>query len=203
MHGTREIFLNWGRIALSAAMILGVINLVLSHTKKIALQNKGWIFSLILLLSFGITLYFALPYKVVVHDGVVSTLKGTDAGTLGYKIFMNVYTPLSSTIFALVAFFIASAAFRAFRAKNFEATLLLLSAIIVMIGSTSFGDMLLHSLHLDQFVGPYTSSWLSNQIQQIPMSAAQRAINFGVTFGVIFISIKILTGIDRSYFGGE
>jgi len=202
VHGAREVFLNWGRIAITCAMFLGILNLLFSSLKKIALQKQGWIYSLILLVSFAVTLYYSIPYKVVVHGSSILTHKGTDVGTAGYTIFTNVYPPLSSTMFALVAFFIASAAFRAFRAKNMEAVLLLGAAIIVMIGSIPFGDLFLHAIGLDGILGHYNLSWLANQIQQIPMSAAQRAINFGVAFGMVFMSIKILAGIDRSYFGG-
>ncbi len=207
IQGAREIFLNWGRIALTFAMILGIMNLLMSNLRKVALRKAGWIYNVILLGSFALTFYFAVQYKMVPSGNTFITHKGTDMGSSGTmsfasKIFLDVYTPLSGTIFSLVAFFIASAAFRAFRAKNIEAILLLSSAIVVMLGSIPFGDSLFAWLGLEHILGHRNFSWLSTQIQQIPMSAAQRAINFGVAFGMVFMSIKILTGIDRSYFGG-
>lgn len=190
IHGAREVFLNWGRVALSATMILGILNLLFSNLKQVGLRRSGWMYNAVLLVSFGITFFYAIYYKIVIHGSQVVTIKGTDAGQTGFQIFTDVYIPLSATIFALVAFYIVSAAFRAFRAKSIEAALLLISAVIVMLGSIPLGS----SLHL---------SGLSNFIQQIPMTAGQRAILFGVGIGMVTISIKILSGIDRSYFGGN
>ena len=57
-----------------------------------------------------------------------------EKGTLFKWIFEFMFTPLSATMFALLAFFVASASYRAFRIRNFEATLLLISGMIIMIG---------------------------------------------------------------------
>tara|TARA_B100000315_G_scaffold260061_2_gene319038 strand:- start:6312 stop:7316 length:1005 start_codon:yes stop_codon:yes gene_type:complete len=62
------------------------------------------------------------------------------SGTLFSWMFFNVFTPLSATMFALLAFFVASASYRAFKIRNFEATLLLISGIIIMIGRVPLGS---------------------------------------------------------------
>lgn len=63
-------------------------------------------------------------------------------GSLFYWMFFNIYTPLQATMFALLAFFVASASYRAFRIRNFEATLLLVSGIILMLGRVPVGDLI-------------------------------------------------------------
>ena len=62
-------------------------------------------------------------------------------GGLFKWMFDNIFTPLSATMFALLAFYVASASYRAFRARNFEATLLLLAGIIIMIGRVPIGSL--------------------------------------------------------------
>jgi hypothetical protein len=105
---------------------------------------------------------------------------------------MNLYTsvivPLQSTMFALLAFFIASAAYRAFRARTLEATLLLIAAIIVMLGRVPLGEALWDKL-------PLISDW----IMDVPQTAAKRGIFIGTYLGAVAMSIRIILGIERTY----
>ncbi len=65
-----------------------------------------------------------------------------EEGTLFNWLFKYLFTPMSATMFALLAFFVASASYRAFRIRNFEATLLLLSGIIIMLGRVPLGSII-------------------------------------------------------------
>jgi len=106
-------------------------------------------------------------------------------------IFDNVQVPAGATIFSILAFFMASAAYRTFRARNKEATILLIAAIIVMLGRVPIGTM------ISQYI-PVAADW----IMSVPNLAAKRAILIGVSIGVIATSIKIIFGIERAYLGG-
>ncbi len=100
--------------------------------------------------------------------------------------------PLSSTMFSLLAFYVASAAFRAFRAKTKEATFLLVAAFIVMLGRVPLGALIWSKI-------PVISNW----IMAYPTTAGQSAIMIGAALGVVSVSIKIMLGIERTYLGGE
>ena len=63
-------------------------------------------------------------------------------GTLFKWMFDYVFSPMSATMFSLLAFFVASASYRAFRIRNFEATLLLVSGIIIMVGRVPIGGVI-------------------------------------------------------------
>ena len=59
-----------------------------------------------------------------------------------YWLFDSIYLPLGATMFALLAFFVASASYRAFRIRNFEATLLLISGVLLMLGRVPVGVLI-------------------------------------------------------------
>ena len=65
----------------------------------------------------------------------------TESGTFFKWLFDSAYSPIDMTMFALLAFFVASASYRAFRIRNFEASLLLLAGVLVMLGAVPIGDL--------------------------------------------------------------
>jgi hypothetical protein len=104
---------------------------------------------------------------------------------------------MGATMFSLLAFFIASAAFRAFKARNVTAVLLLATAFIVMLGRVPIGALITRSLPENMQLGSIVE-WILN----IPNMAAQRGILMGVGLGMIATAIKIILGIERGYLGG-
>ena len=115
-------------------------------------------------------------------------------------IYEYMITPLTSTMFALLAFFVASAAFRAFRAKNTEAILLLVTAFIVLLGRT-FAGVVLTGWFPDWASGLRLEN-LSIYVMQVFNTAGNRAIMIGIALGVAATGLRILFGIDRSWLGG-
>jgi hypothetical protein len=104
-----------------------------------------------------------------------------------------VQVPLDATVFSLLAFFMASAAYRSFRARSVEATILLVVAVIVILGRVPLGGDLTHGYL------PRITEWL----MIFPTVGAKRGIIFGVALGVIATSLRIILGIERSHLGGE
>lgn len=173
----QSVLLDWANVVYAFALILGSLTLWTMHQKKVQTRAEGWPYSLVTLLA-------------IAFVTVAGTVQGVEEGTLVNKYYNMVNSPLASTMFALLAFFIASAAFRAFRARNAEATLLLGTAIIMMIGRVSVGEFLWRGF-------PPVTEWLLD----VPNLAAKRAIALGIGLGAVSTALKIILGIDRSYLG--
>jgi hypothetical protein len=172
------------RIIAAFTLLIGVYSLCRVHYMRIRRQGAGWGYSIVMYISF-------------VAMVVCGVAWGTASGKPFMWIFNNVTTPLASTVFSILAFYIVSAVYRAFRAKTFEATIMLVAAIIIMIGRIPLGDMM--SEHLPNWL---RTSTLTFWLFQVPVVAAKRAVILGIALGVIATSLRIILGIERGYMGG-
>ncbi|OGO04396.1 MAG: hypothetical protein A2Y73_09080 [Chloroflexi bacterium RBG_13_56_8] len=158
------------------ALLLGLLNLIGVHGKRlVAHESKGGL-SLILILALLATLVVgvALPASQEIA-----------------WIFDYVSQPLQSTMAALLAFFVVSAAYRAFRLRNVEAAILLVTSLF----------MLLAQLPFIQAWSPYMPI-LREWIVTIPVTAGMRGILLGISLGTIATSLRILLAVDRPYTRG-
>jgi hypothetical protein len=112
-------------------------------------------------------------------------------------LYNQVYSPMQGTMFALLAFFIASAAFRAFRVRTVEAGMLAAAALIVMLGRVEIGNQMTAWLPEPLRLGA-VQDWIMN----VPQNAAKRAVLMGAALGVMATGLRVILGIERSYLGG-
>ena len=167
-----EAFVNddatqWYDIIASFAIFLGALNLLKLQFLKVVKRQSGWQYSVVAIASFffaftigffmkgaffvGEEVYFTqkAAEQAILASGSTETVKAVEWGAhisteggLFKGLFDSIFTPLSATMFALLAFYVASASYRAFRARNFEATLLLLAGIIIMLGRVPIGSLI-------------------------------------------------------------
>lgn len=188
INRVQDVFNDWVNIIAGFAIVLGILNLLRVNLDKMSKQAKGWGYSIFTVFGF---------LMIAIAGFFFSGGRGfQNPGTAFYWIYINLFFPLNSTMFALLAFFVASASYRAFRARNKEATLLLIAAAILMLGRVPLGE--------------YLSNWLpagfhladmSDWIMDFPQTAGQRAIMMGIALGIISTSLRIILGIERTYMG--
>ena len=177
-QGGYEMLLKWARLVAAFALVLGIASLLRTHGEKIHRRRKDWPYSIVALVSFAVMTVLGIGY-------------GHLEGTHFDWVFRHIQTSLDATMFALLAFFVASAAFRTFRARSVEATLLLATALVVMLGRVPIGQMIYRLM-------PDVSEW----IMSVPTIAGKRGILFGVALGVVATALRIILGIERSHLGG-
>jgi hypothetical protein len=197
----------WFDVLAAIAFVLGGGNLLKVHLKKISDRVRGWGYSLIVLASFLTTLAVGLlkvgvnpspQYPAFAWSGAYR-----DIGSPFWYLYEYAFQPLTATIFAMLAFYIASAAFRAFRAKNLEASLLLGAAFIILLGRTFAGVVLTNWIDPNGPLSGLRIENLSVLIMSVFATAGNRAIMIGIALGIVSTSLKVLLGIDRSYLGKD
>ena len=128
----------WYDILASFAIFLGGFNLLKMQLQKVLRKKSGWQYSLFAIGGFLLAIIAGFFY--IGDPNVAWGTHVTAKGTLFKWIFTYMFAPMQATMFALLAFFVASASYRAFRIRNFEATLLLVAGIIIMIGRVPLGS---------------------------------------------------------------
>ena len=175
-------------IVVAFGYVLGGANVLRVNFDGIYKRQSGWIYKIVLVV--------ALLATVVI--GAVEGRGFLNPGMRSKWIYDNIYSNMSATMFALLAFFIASAAFRAFRIRNTEAAVLAVAALIVMLGRVPLSNALTGWL-------PEWARLLTIQewIMEFPQNAAKRAILMGAALGVMATGLRVILGLERSYLSGE
>jgi len=179
----QDTLLDWFIIISGFALLLGIYSLLRKHIIHIQKKDAGWGYSLILN-SFFVGVFIVGIISAVQFKGMSLT-----PGSSLYYVYDYMVIPLSATMFSLLAFFIASAAYRAFRARKLNATLLLIAAVVVMLGRVPIVDNAFF-----KFLGQF-SDWF----MLIPQMAAKRGILIGIALGSFAMSLRIILGIERTY----
>lgn len=182
---------------------LAAFSLGLVHSKNVRARRPGYYNSVALFLAFIAMAVFGLwqtyaPTTVVVrHHGWVPRL--TTAQIYSY-LFDSTYVPLGSTLFSVLAFYMATAAFRAFRVRSAEAGFMMVAAFICMLGQVPLGMWLTHSLPLSGPLSYLRMEAMANWILGVFSMAGLRAVTFGIFVGALAISLRIWLNLERGAF---
>ena len=177
----------WYLIILPFALVFSSIALIRTHIMRIRRRTEHWRYSFLIFIGILMMVVIGVPFGPQHH--------------VFEWLFNNVQVPMDATMFSLLAFFIASAAYRAFRARTLEASLLLVTALIVMLGNVPVGDLMWNTVFAWLPWEDATSS-MKQWVLDNPNLSARRGIILGISLGVISQSIRIILGIERSYLGG-
>lgn len=176
--GIMRMGMFWMIIIGGMAAALGAVSLLSIHGERVMRRERGWHNSLILI--------------VILIGTIIIGIGFTPQSQIYRFVFRYVFTPLTTALLALLAFFIASASFRAFRVRSFDAGVLVLSAFLVMLGKSDIGETMWNYI-------PVVGQW----VLDIPNTAGSRGILLGATLGGIAVFLRVILGIERGHFIGR
>ena len=198
------------QIIAAMALALGTYGLIRLHLRNIVQQRSQWGYSVVLIVAF-VTMGFFSVWNTLAEKGVLSKTVVLQRG-FGL-LFDNMLVPLEATMFSLIAFYIFSAAYRAFRIRSIEASILMFTAMMVMIGIVSLGNVISYQwlgLPVEQTaemeknpfslrnIGynlalPRIAYWILQALN----APVQRAIEFGVGIAGLAMAIRLWLSLER------
>lgn len=182
----RSVFVEWTVIVVAFAMLLGVLNVVRVHGQRIQ-RGQGAVYSVILIIAF---LAVFVP-GILSPDSAPETLQDLvgPGGSIVHFAYQYVQRPLQATIFSLMAFFVATAAWRAFRVRSTASFIMFVAALLVLLGS----------FRLAVGSGWRVLTEAREWIMSVPAMAGTRGILLGIVLGTVVTGLRLLAGINRPY----
>jgi hypothetical protein len=179
IDGLGQVLISLAVLLATAALLLGLLNLLNAHWNKVSLQDRGWPYSAILILAllvtFGLGVLFGPDYEVML------------------LLFNHVQLPVEASLMALLAVSLTVAGFRLLaRKRDVLSLIFVVVACVVLLGATPWviaGDSP-QSAPFD-----YARNWLT----QVWAAGGSRGILLGVALGAIATGLRVLLASDRPF----
>lgn len=169
------VVLNWVIIVAGMALLVAVASLVLTHLRFIVAGKKGFLLSLVLVISFLATLVFGL-------------LRGVDDPVF-LKWVGAVVRPIETALLGLVALIMMSAAMKIFRERGW-------SALTVSFGVSAVIFLVLGLGFLQNLNFPALNEVI-RFVEGLPMIGA-RGLLIGIGIGLLMMAFRVLFGMEGS-----
>ncbi len=121
-------FKNWGVILGAAAIVLGIVNIVVVNVRAVRNRKADRVSTSLLFVALAVF-------------GSLGIIKGTEL-PFYQTMYTNMYIPMATTIFSMKIFYMLSAAYRSFVAKRGEATVMLGISLITLVTVVSIGEQI-------------------------------------------------------------
>ncbi len=179
---TLTILMQWAVVLAGVASIVGIVNLLVVHWKKVRARSSGAFYSLVALLAFVVTFAAGLimgPGDQRFQLGVTSIL-----------------VPVEGSLLALLVVTLAFASFWLIRKRslNLLSASFIVSVLVFLILNVGFVTSFLSSLD-----SPFIRGLLDG-INQLPVGGT-RGILIGIALGTLATGLRIIVGGDRPYSG--
>ncbi len=178
-----ETIRTWAIIVFNISLGLGAIRLLMQQSMNVQKRRENWQYSAMLLSLFVVMLLTGFA-------GYFATGLQTSNGIYNW-LFINIYTPLGATLYPITGFYIFSAAYRAFRARNVDAALMLIAGCFVMLKNAPVGEAI--------WIGFAT---IGNWFQFTGQIPGMRTFSIVGALGLIAYGFRALMGKERGFYAG-
>jgi hypothetical protein len=187
LAGLRDYLIKWAVIMAAFAFLLGILNILRVHSKKVLRRQQGWHYSLVLLFAMVAAMLPPILQMIIEALRLDSPIPTKTLDDVTSTIFNYIISPSGASLAALVVFTLALAAFRLLRARRSPATVLFLAVVaIVLLGATPFVGL----------------EWLADVrdwIVNVPGMAGMRGLLLGVALGTVITALRVFLTIERPY----
>ncbi|HHY55469.1 MAG TPA: hypothetical protein GYA08_08530 [Chloroflexi bacterium] len=162
----------WAVLLGGVALLLGVVNVLWLHIRRIAHGQRDW----------GLSLVLVAVLVAVATSGLLSPAGA--ASPLLEWVFDAVIAPGQAALFALLVFFMAAAAYQYLRIGRRGGTWLLAGFLAILAAQT-----------------PFVAAWLPpggadavNWFLNAPVMAALRGVLLGGSLALLIVGLRLLLG---------
>lgn len=173
----RAVLVEWGVILAAFALLLGYLNLIAVHFRRIS-RRQGAPYSAALIIFSAL----ALGYWI----GSIVLGKRAPADGLG-DLFNWVISPAQSALGALLAIVLAIAGFRVLRVRRTLGMILFVLTAIIVVLTTPINSGVLGDL----------PGWIRVALIDPITTGGVRGLLLGVALGSLAVGLRILTGADK------
>jgi len=169
---------SFGAIIAGFALFVGLLGIMQSHVNNVTKRKPLWQYSVLLVAVLVLFIAVGLAY-------------GANS-TQFLWIYDTIYGPLTATTYSLLAFWVCSAAYRAFKPRNLESGILVFTGLLTFFGIQPIASV----------ISPIFYN-IQSFIMSVPNIAGSRGIVIGIGLGVIGFGLRVLLGWDRSWMGAD
>lgn len=188
---------------------LGIYSILRIHVTRLVKKGKDWGFSVVLLTC--MVLFIVVGYTNWIQRTFQDqTSRLEDPANWGLPqyaadlLFNGLLQQMDSAMFAMIAFYILSAAYRAFRVRSVEASVLMISALVVILSimgavNWAWGEGINAitgndpANFLNNFKINVVADWVRGNLQ----TPSIRALEFGVALGALAMGLRLWLGLEK------
>ncbi len=180
---TADSLLRLVAVTAALAALIGVLNVFAVHLGRVRQRERGWPYSVVVILALAGTVTLRALDRADVWRGDLA------GEMMSARLFEAVQVSVESALAGLLVFFLVYAAYRLMRREvTLWNTLFTLTVIVVLLGWVPVS-------------GAEKLADVREWIVAIPAGAGARGILLGVGLGTLVVGVRVLMGQDRTLRG--